>query len=354
MATIWTDSYGVSYEFWEINPVNMRSIRKLADVEDAEITRDSEDTTLGSASMTVAELFPSEAWVKCYLLAEQPPMSGNVERVPLGVFIAQLPSVKMDGKVAERPLELSTPLRELADDYPPVGYTVRQGTDAVVAANFIFSRHHVKVAPSTMSATLLKDITAADSDSWLDIGAAVLAEANMEYSIDADGLVSFGPKRDASALSPLWVYADDDISILMPEAEMELDWHNVPNVVEVVVGEAASGFSVTVENDDPASPVSTVSRGRTVLYRETSPEGVTTRAQAEMWATRKLRELSNRERRITYTHGYCPVRVGDCVRIRYQAHLLDCKAKVVRQVIRCATDLEVEETAVYSEVLWNG
>ena len=354
MATSWTDSYGVTFEWWEVDPRTNRDIRLIGTVEEGEITEDADAKTIATASVSIGELFPSESWLRCYLIAEQPPSSGNREKVPLGLFLAQTPSVRVDGKSVERPLELASPLAELDGDYPPVGYTVRRGADAIAAARFCFSRFHVRLADTTATATMPKDVTASDSDTWLDMGKAVLAEAGMEYSVDADGLVSFGPKRDASAMSAVWRFADDDISILLPEAEMDLDWMNVPNRVEVIVGEAAGGFSVSVENDDPSSPVSTATRGRTLTHRENNPEGVTTREQARTWAIRKLRELSCRERRITFRHGYCPVRVGDCVRIAYRRHQLDCKAKVVRRVIRCATDFEVESTAVYSEVLWNG
>ena len=260
----------------------------------------------------------------------------------------------MDGKVAERPLDLSTPLAELADDYPPSGYTVRAGSDAVKALEYIHSRGHVKVVHSTASLTVPKDITANDSDSWLTLGTAVLDAVGMERSLDPYGYVSFVPVRDAGALAPSYTYADDFISILMPEAELTCDWRVVPNVVEVLVSNTSSMFKVQCVNSDSDSAVSTTTRGRRVLHREVNPEGVATREQAEAFAKSKLRELSCNERTITYTHGYCPTKLLDGVRFAYRVHGLDCNLKVIRQVIRCRTDLEVEETGSYAEVLWNG
>lgn len=354
MSTDWSSGYGVSFEFWEVDKDTFRDKKRLYEVEECEIVRDSGDETLGSATMTIGDFPSEETYIRVYLLAEQPAGSGEVERVCLGTFLAQVPSVKMDGKIVERPLELSTPLKELADDQPPAGYTVRAGTDAVSALEYIHRRGHVKVVHSTASARVPKDITANDSDSWLSFGTAVLESVNMERTLDPYGYVGFAPVRDAGALQTSWTYADNYESIILPEAELTCDWHNVPNVVEVIVSTSSSLFKVQCVNDDPDSSVSTVRRGRVKRERVMNPEGVATREQAVAYAKSKLRELSCSERELTYTHGYCDVRLGDGVRLYYREHSLDCNLKVTRQVIRCKTDLEVEETGTYTEVLWNG
>lgn len=352
--TDWTKSYGVSFEYWEVDKDTMRDRRRMYGVEDAEITRDADDPTLGDATMSIDEYLAEETFIRVYLLAEQPPQSGSVERICLGTFLAQVSQINLDGKVESRPLELSTVLKELDDDNPPSGYTVRKGADAVAAAMRIFSRYHVKVIPSTVSKAAPRDITANDSDTWLTFGRAVLESVDMEPTLDAFGQVGFSPIRSASALASTWLYIDDVVSIINSEANLKLDWHNVPNVVEVNVSTANSFIRRQCENNDPNSPVSTASRGRVKRIIVSNPEGVATAEQAEAYARRELKKLSNAERELTYTHGYCPVRLGDGITFNYVAHSLSVKAKVVRQVIRCNTDLEVEETARYTEALWNG
>lgn|GEM_PF-703325 len=355
MSTDWESGYGVSFEFWEVDKDTFKDARRLYYVEECEIVRDAGDETLGSATMTIGDrTIDEETYIRVYLMAEQPAGSGNVERVCLGTFLSQVPIVKMDGKGLERPLELSTPLKELADDNPPAGYTVRAGTDAVKALEYIHKRGHVKVVHSTATAKVPKDITANDSDTWLSFGTAVLESVNMERTLDPYGYVGFAPVKDAGALATSYTYADNFVSILMPEAELTCDWHNVPNVVEVLVSTSSTLFKVQCVNDDPSSNVSTVKRGRIKRERVNNPEGVTTKEQAQVYARSKLRELSCSEREVTYTHGYCPVRLGDGVRLYYGEYSLDCDLKVKRQVIRCRTDLEVEETGTYTEVLWNG
>jgi hypothetical protein len=110
-----------------------------------------------------------------------------------------------------------------------------------------------------------------------------------------------------------------------------------------------------VVNNDPNSPISTVTRGREVMHRITDPElfSIPTQVQLDDYAKQTLRNLSTLEYTLTYTHGYCPVRVGDCVMINYnRAGLTNQKAKVIRQNIRCETGCQVEETAVYTLSLW--
>ena len=350
----WAQSYGVSYEFWEVDADTFEDSRRLYGIEECEITRDSDDPTLGDATMTVEEYFPSESYIRVYLMVEQPAGSGNVERICLATLLAQVAEHRMDGKVVQRPLELSTPLKELDDDNPPEGYTIKKGADAVAAATRIFSRFHVKVKKCGISKAMPRDVTANDSDTWLTFGRAVLEAVNMEPTLDPSGYVGFAPISDASALSPIWYFVDDDISILNPELTLQQDWHEIPNTVEVKVSTSNSGVRAECVNSDPSSPVSTVVRGRTVRRRVDNPEGVATKEQAEAYAYRELKKLSCSENEVTYSHGYCPVALGHCVGIYYTEHSLDIKAKVVRQVIRCSTDLEVSETSRYTEALWNG
>ena len=63
--------------------------------------------------------------------------------------------------------------------------------------------------------------------------------------------------------------------------------------------------------------------------------------------------MSKNKYTITYTHGYCPVRVGDCVRLNYsRAELNGVKAKVISQSIKCEPGCPVTEKAVYTAKLW--
>ena len=81
--------------------------------------------------------------------------------------------------------------------------------------------------------------------------------------------------------------------------------------------------------------------------------GVLTQNLIQEYAELLLRELSSLEYTVTYTHGYCPVRVGDCVRLNYErAGFTDIKAKVISQDISCEPGCPVTEKAVFTTKLW--
>ena len=81
--------------------------------------------------------------------------------------------------------------------------------------------------------------------------------------------------------------------------------------------------------------------------------GDPTKNQIDEYAEQLLRELSSIEYTVTYTHGYCPVRIGDCVRLNYaRAGLNGVKAKVISQTITCEPGCPVTEKAVFTTKLW--
>ena len=140
----------------------------------------------------------------------------------------------------------------------------------------------------------------------------------------------------------------------------DYDLYGIPNVIEVIYsGENSNGTPLTlysrVVNDDASSPTSTVSRGREVLYRDTSPSisGTPNQGYLDEYAERTLRQMNEIQHTITYSHGYCPVRVGDCVRLNYERFgLVNQKARVVTQDITCTSGCVVNETAMFTTNLW--
>ena len=174
--------------------------------------------------------------------------------------------------------------------------------------------------------------------------------------LDEEGKILFAPIQKVDELQPVWTYNDDNSSILYPEITMQHDLYGIPNVVEVVCSTGVKEYTARIINDDPNSLTSTVNRGREILYRDTNPNlvGYPTEEQVDEYARLLLEKLSSVEYQLTYTHGYCPVRVGDAVRLNYKrAELEGIKAKVIKQSINCENGCSVSETAVFTKKLWN-
>jgi hypothetical protein len=288
-----------------------------------------------------------------YLITVQ---NGITEKHPLDVFMTQTPSTSFNGKISNVSMDAYTPLLELKEKQPPIGFFVAKGENIMdVAYRLVRENARAPVVSTRCDITLLYDFVADTSDTWLSFISALIANAKYEFNLDNMGRILFSPKQDTASLQPVWTYDDSDWSILAPDITVDHDLYDVPNVVEVLYSNGISSLYARVVNDDPNSPISTISRGREIVRRVTDPSilGNATKEQIEEYAEQLLRELSTLEYTISYTHGYCPVRVGDCVRINYsRAGLSGIKAKVISQNIKCRPGCLVSEKAVFPVKLW--
>lgn len=348
----WLSSMQQTFEYYTVDPGTWRDDKLLDNVKSCSISRDSEAETLGSATINITESV-GECYIRVYLVTLQ---NGIKEKHPLGTFLVQTPSSSFNGKIREVSMDAYTPLLELKESPPPLGYSVLEEANIMNTA-YLLVREHARapVTETTNSETLYYDFVADTSDTWLTFITDLIANAKYTFALDEMGRILFSPKQDTASLQPVWTYDDSNSSILYPELSMEHDLYGIPNVVEVTYSNGRDYYHTRVVNDDPNSPISTINRGREIIHRVTDPElnGDPTEAQIQQYAEQLLRELSTLEYTVSYTHGYCPVRLGDCVRLNYtRAGLTDIKAKVVSQSIKCEPGCPVSEKAVFTTKLW--
>ena len=415
----WSASMQQTFEFYMVDPTSWKDTSLIDTVKSCTINRDSEAETLGSASFAVTELV-GECYVRVYLIAIQ---NGEKEKIPLGTFLVQTPSSTFDGKIRNVSMDAYTPLLELKEKQPPIGYYIPKGEDVMDWA-YRLTRENTRALvsePITPSTELTYNFVADTNDTWLNYISDLLTaaytstryEVNLvdgeyirtnkiaeidpyethhevenaktvsndqvftgvtgggeqmlycvisntnkyKFELDEMGRILFAPEQDMASLQPVWTYTDDNSSILHPSLSMDHDLYGIPNVVEVLYSDGNVVYYAKAVNDDPNSPISTHKngRGREIVYRVTNPElyGSPTQERVDDYAKQLLRAMSSVEYTITYTHGYCPVRVGDCVRINYsKAGLTNVKAKVVSQSIRCEPGCPVTEKAVFTTKLW--
>lgn len=349
----WLSSMQQTFEYYIVDPATWKDAKKIENVKSCSISRDSDAGTLGSANINITESV-GECYVRIYLITIQ---NGTKERHPLGTFLVQTPSTSFDGKVRNLSMDAYTPLLELKETKPPLGYSVRKGTNIMTIARQLTQENtRAPVVPASCDTNLFSDFVAETDDSWLTFLTDLLLNAKYSYDLDEMGRILFAPEQDTASLQPVWTYNDDDnSSILYSNLNMDHDLYGIPNVVEVVYSHGNGYYYSRVVNDDPNSPTSTVNRGREIIHRVSDPDliGDPTENQIDEYANRLLRELSSLEYTITYTHGYCPVRVGDCVRFNYsRADLKNVKAKVISQTIKCEPGCPVTEKAVVTNRLW--
>ena len=348
----WLSSMQQTFEYYVVDPGTWKDVRLIDNVKSCTIDRDSDAPTLGSASINILESI-GECYVRVYLVTIQ---NGVRERHPLGTFLVQTPSSSFNGRVRDVTMGAFTPLLELKENQPPIGYSIlKDGNIMRNACDLARDYARAPLVEATCATNLYYDFVAETDDTWLSFISDLVANAKYEFALDELGRIMFSPKQDTASLQPVWTYNDDNSSILYPEISMDHDLYGIPNVVEVVYSNGGDHFYSRVVNDDENSPISTVNRGREIVYRETNPSlnGDPTAMQIDEYAEQLLRDLSSLEYTITYTHGYCPVRLGDCVRINYErAGLTNIKAKVISQSIKCEPGCPVTEKAVFTNRLW--
>ena len=348
----WLSSMQQSFEYYTVDPSTWKDVKRIENVLSCTIDRDSEVATLGSANISLAETI-GESYIRVYLVVNQ---NGNTYKEPLGTFLVQTPTWKFNGKTRDISIDAYTPLLELKENLPPIGYSLLKDENIMNAA-YRLCREQVRapVVEAACSMTLHDDFVANTDDTWLTFLTDLVANAKYTFGLDELGRVIFLPIQDAASLQPVWTYTDDNSSILYPDINLDRDLYGIPNVVEVVYSSGNDTYHALVVNDDPNSPISTVRRGREIVHRVTNPDlyGDPTENQTQEYAERLLRKLSTLECAVTYSHGYCPVRLNDCVRLNYtRSGITDIKAKVISQSINCSAGCKVTETAVYTTKLW--
>lgn len=348
----WHEAMIQTYEYYIVDPNTWKDQTPITDVERCSITRDSGVDTLGSATIDCKTLL-DECYVRAYLSVIQ---NGENDKVPLGTFIVQTPSESFDGKTISNTYDGYTPLIELKEKSPPIGYSLLKDQEIMsVAVSLCRENMRAPVVPAKSTKTLYADFVSNTNDTWLTFLRDLVSNAKYNLDLDELGQLIFSPVQDTASIQSVWTYSDDDISILYPDITNQRDLYGIPNVVEVVYSTDAGNLYSKVVNNDPTSPISTINRGREILYRDTNPSvsGTPDQAYIDNYATQLLRNLSCLEHTITYKHGYCPVRVGDVVTINYKkAGLNNVRAKVISQSINCETGCPVEETATYTTKLW--
>lgn len=349
----WTRGAQQTWRYWLVDPRTWQDSRELEGVVSCEITRDEDADTLESASLTLDGDAPGEeAVVRVYLDAEQGVRSS---RLCVGTLVLQTPSWAGDGRVRTSSADLYGVLVDLDDDSPPVGFAVTAGSDPLVSA--AANARQVMRAPvgTPPEGARLEEHYVADADeTWLEAVRDLATKGGCTLAVDAYGQVRFEPVRRLSSLTPVRTFDDSNSSILSAEVEVTTNFHSVPNVVQVVWSEGGRCVVAEAANEDEASPLSVPARGRRVMRRLRNPEELSdgcTESAVRAVARAKLADLSHVEHTVRFAHAIsAPLpALGDCVRLVYDKHGIDCRARVTRQVIRCETGGMVECTATWTE-----
>lgn len=351
-AIDWSKSMIQEYEFYTVDVGTWKDAVKLNSITKYSIDWDYSKNTIGSAKIGCTENL-GEQYIRAYMLATQ---NGYTYRRAMGTFLVLTPEDNFDGKISSWELDAYSPLIELTEGYPALGYTIPKGTNILQTAYELLSEHARApvIKPVDSDDTVFSDFVAAPDETWLDYLTAFVEQANHRIMVTEMGEIVLNPIQETASLVPTSMYTTDNSSILLPSVKQTRDLYSIPNRIEVILSTSNTSLSAIAINDNPYSPTSVSARGRYIDHRVTSPalSGNPTQAQLNEYALALLKEVSTLEYTITYSHGFCETAIGEGVMLHYpEANIYHAKAKVINQNIDLVPGCIVQETAVYTTEL---
>lgn len=131
----WTKSMEQTFEYYVVDPGTWCDKSQIKDIIQSSIEWDADADTLGSASFDVGSVL-GECYVRTYLITIQ---NGIREKFPMGTFLVQTPKSSFDGRYQKVSIDAYTPLLELKEGIPPLGYSILKNGNVMSNAYKIIS-----------------------------------------------------------------------------------------------------------------------------------------------------------------------------------------------------------------------
>lgn len=169
-----------------------------------------------------------------------------------------------------------------------------------------------KITPSNASIPVVKEWEAGTSKR--EIINDLLDAINYEsLSFDEDGFAVVKPYVSPQVRGSEFTYRDDELSVMYPEVMQELDLFSIPNRWILTVSDPdRENIVVDFTNADPASPTSTVRRGRTIT-EFLSEQDASDEATLIEKASRLAFESSQVYEALEFDTGLMPIHSGNDV-----------------------------------------
>lgn len=267
---------------------------------------------------------------------------------PLGVFLLASPTRHANEyDVVDRAVEGFDPLQALGDDIISTRFSVAAGANVVQAAYDLISSV-VPVWKYTRSAeTLTATKEWPPGTSKRSIANELLGIAEYEsVSFDSDGVGIIKPYQPPEERAPIWTYSYGEDSLIVPNVDQELDLFSIPNKWVGIVSQPDQPLLVgTYTNSNPASPTSTVRRGRTIVEVHEDIE-----ASSQTILNNKVKrmgfEASQIYEHLTFETGLMPIHgTNDVYKILYDPLAINASYAETSWTIDCEAGATMKHEA---------
>ena len=257
--------------------------------------------------------------------------TGDVE-YPLGVYLPATPVRNADGATVSMSVEVYDKLQILADVKVAETYTIGAGTVATDAIrDIIEDAGESKISVTPSAETLSSAMSWEPGSTYLQIVNGLLDAINY-FSLWADGLGYYraDPYLAPSSRSSVWTFDDADVGLYLPDLTETYDNFGVPNHIIRVASSPDVEMVAEATNDDPVSPYSTVSRGRTIS--DYAVVEATSQTALDAITSRALAEATQVSRTVKMQHPLLPaILLNSAVTLRNQQLGLSARYTVLSQ-----------------------
>lgn len=330
----WSKGYSATYYMEIVDPPTWRDIETIQ-ITGGSISRENEGLQ-HSASIECVDYSGAEKWVRVYLDTHQNGASGHEA---LFTGLATSPEYTINHRRKNNTLECYSVLKPAEDIILQRGYYIPAGTNGATAVKKLLSVTPAPVTIEGEAPLLSSSIIAEDGETNLSMCEKILTAINWRLRIDGRGEITITAQAEEANISfdPL------ENDVVETEIEVSYDWFEVPNVFQAIEDDMTS----IARDDNPDSPLSTISRGREIWMQESGCDLAENESIAD-YAQRRLTEEQRVAEVVSYDRRYIPdLFPGDLVILRYPEQGIDGQYYVTSQDIELGygarTSEEVEK-----------
>lgn len=334
----WEQSYSASWRVFRVNRDTWADAEQIYNVVSASITRTADGELLESGDFEITGNLQSD-YYRIVMTAVQ---GGDIERVDVATLLFEVSSGAFNYSIDTQELEGRSVLYPASKKMLVSGEYAPAGVDGARYAAILLEDAINAPVSVEGSFTLNDHIVHKVGSSVLEAVWDVLEAGGFVLQLDGNGTVHIKPQPT----EPDLIIDNSNKGLLLHGISYNTDISDIPNRYIAIV----NGSKTIVENNDPESMVSTISRGYCIDEVDESPTPIDGETMGG-YANRRLHELSYMEDEREYTREYAP-NVFLYSIIRASIDGLNGDLRVKSQRISCEKGITIEEQAVRKVNLW--
>lgn len=266
--------------------------------------------------------------------------TGELESLALGTFLVSTPTTTLSSSRAYGTADLYSVLQLLIGGTFRDFAAIPDGTRAVDYAAGIVRSAGLPVVAVASSAALSVPMVIKPGTSRIEVVNDLLRIAGYDTAeVDGYGNVLLSPYSDPTGTHPVAVLDTGLRSVLLPEAEHDMDDFDVPNVIVAVVDNDAVHMRAVAVNDDPANRFSTASK-RMEITERVEVSDISSKKALQDYADSVLQSKTTAVESIHVSHAFIPYNTGDTVRVALPQ--IDITGSVASRSLTLDKDMMVE------------